>query len=90
MPAPVPLRPDFSPDEPLVAPPVPPDPLEYERDPYGDRASFEAIDRALQAAVAHATGGVSPRALIGAFADWWLHLATSPGKQLLLAEKARR
>jgi polyhydroxyalkanoate synthase subunit PhaC len=90
MPAPVPLRSDFSLDEPLVAPPVPPDPLEDERDPYSDRASFEAMDRALQAAVGHATGGVSPRALVGTFGDWWLHLATSPGKQLLLAEKARR
>ena len=73
-----------------VPPPVPPDPLAENRDPYADRATFEMIDRALQAAIGRVTGGISPRALSIAYLDWWLHLATSPGKQLLLAEKARR
>jgi polyhydroxyalkanoate synthase subunit PhaC len=90
MPDPVPLRPAPARSEAFVPPPVPPDPLGEERDPYADRASYEMIDRVLQAAIGHASGGISPRALMGAFSDWWLHLATSPGKQLLLAEKARR
>jgi polyhydroxyalkanoate synthase subunit PhaC len=75
---------------PAVPPPVPPDPLQTEGDAYDARASYETIDRALHAAVGRVTGGVSPRALATAYADWWLHLVTSPGKQLLLAEKARR
>jgi len=34
------------------------------------------------------TGGVAPSALISAMADWWMHLATAPGKQMMLGEKA--
>nr|WP_281217562.1 alpha/beta fold hydrolase [Limimonas halophila] len=36
------------------------------------------------------TGGVSPAALAQAYADWWAHLATAPGKQLQLLHKAHR
>jgi polyhydroxyalkanoate synthase len=40
--------------------------------------------------MARFTGGVSPAALALAFADWQLHLAASPGKQLALAGEALR
>jgi polyhydroxyalkanoate synthase len=48
------------------------------------------IDRALHAALAHATWGLSPGSLLGAFGDWAVHLAAAPGKQVALAVKARR
>lgn len=47
-------------------------------------------DRFAQAFVARATLGVSPTAITLAFADWGLHLAASPGKQLELARKGWR
>lgn len=50
----------------------------------------EAIDRSVHASLARFTGGVSPAALALAFADWQLHLAASPGKQLALAGEAAR
>jgi poly[(R)-3-hydroxyalkanoate] polymerase subunit PhaC len=50
----------------------------------------EAIDRAVHASIAHFTGGVSPAALALAFADWRLHLASSPGRQFALAGEAAR
>jgi polyhydroxyalkanoate synthase subunit PhaC len=48
----------------------------------------EALDRALHAVAARLTGGLSPAAVSLAFADWLLHLATSPGKQMALAADA--
>jgi len=48
----------------------------------------EALDRALHAVAARLTGGLSPAAVSLAFADWLLHLATSPGKQMALAGNA--
>lgn len=48
------------------------------------------LDRATHAAIGRFTQGLSPAALSLAYADWWLHLAMSPGKQLQLAEKAQR
>jgi len=50
----------------------------------------DVADRALHAGVARLTGGLSPAALAGAYWDWAVHLAASPGKQMLLAEKAWR
>jgi polyhydroxyalkanoate synthase len=50
----------------------------------------DAIDRSVHASIARFTGGVSPAALALAFADWQLHLAASPGKQLALAEEVAR
>jgi polyhydroxyalkanoate synthase len=47
-------------------------------------------DRVPRAFAARATLGVSPASVGLAFADWWLHLAASPGKQLELARKAAR
>jgi polyhydroxyalkanoate synthase len=36
------------------------------------------------------TFGLSPVALLQAYLDWWVHLASSPGKQAKLAQKAVR
>jgi hypothetical protein len=48
------------------------------------------MDRLLRACAARATFGISPAPAAIAFFDWWLHLATSPGKQMELARKAAR
>ncbi|MGA7790857.1 MAG: alpha/beta fold hydrolase [Xanthobacteraceae bacterium] len=50
--------------------------------------AFQGLDRAARAAVAQATAGLSPAGVTGAFFDWWVHLAASPGKQLELARQA--
>lgn len=61
-----------------------------DRDSYGSAALSDVIDRSLHASVAHLTGGLSPAAMADAYWDWAVHLASSPGKQMLLAEKAMR
>jgi len=86
-------RPEIAPPEiapPEIAPPVPADPMRAVPDSEAARARYEVIDRIAQANLAHATGGLSPRSIAATFLEWWLHLATSPGKQMQLAEKARR
>jgi poly[(R)-3-hydroxyalkanoate] polymerase subunit PhaC len=50
--------------------------------------AFQFLDRAAHAAIAQATLGLSPAALGGAFFDWWVHLAFSPGEQAELVQKA--
>jgi polyhydroxyalkanoate synthase len=45
------------------------------------------LDRAVRAGIAHLTVGLAPSALAGAFFDWTVHLAVSPGKQLELASQ---
>jgi polyhydroxyalkanoate synthase len=50
----------------------------------------EHFDRSIHAAMAMVTGGISPSALSEAYADWAVHLATSPGKQMQLMNKAMR
>ena len=48
----------------------------------------ESADRAFHASVARLTGGLSPAAVALAFADWQLHLVSSPAKCASLAGKA--
>jgi polyhydroxyalkanoate synthase len=52
--------------------------------------AFRALDRTRLALMAQATGGLSPAALSLAFFDWWIHLATAPGKCMELAWMAGR
>ena len=49
---------------------------------------FETCDRMARATVSRATGGLSPAALALAFADWSMHSAFSPGKQIDLVRRA--
>ncbi|MFX0546349.1 PHA/PHB synthase family protein [Roseovarius sp. S1116L3] len=49
-----------------------------------------ALDKGVKAAQARFTAGLSPIALAMAYSDWALHLASAPGKQLELVEKAGR
>lgn len=58
--------------------------------PYPDTELPEFLDRALKSRMAEVTKGLSPAALAGAYIDWLAHLATSPGKQIELSEKAFR
>jgi polyhydroxyalkanoate synthase len=50
----------------------------------------EFVDRSVHATLAYGTLGLSPAALVGAYADWAAHLLDSPGKQLFLMRKAMR
>jgi polyhydroxyalkanoate synthase len=43
--------------------------------------SASGADHAFRAAIAGATGGLSPTAMADAWADWAIHLAASPGKR---------
>lgn len=48
----------------------------------------QALDDRVRAALSATTMGLSPVALGLASADWLMHLATSPGKQMTLAQRA--
>jgi polyhydroxyalkanoate synthase len=61
-----------------------------DRDSYGVTAFADIIDRALHAATARFTAGVSPAALAEAYLDWATHLAYAPGKRIQLVDKAIR
>ena len=71
-------------------PKPPPAPPSKDRDSYAFTALADIIDRSLHAFVARFTAGLSPTALGGAYFDWAIHLAYSPGKQVQLVEKAAR
>ena len=60
------------------------------QDPQLHTTMEEALDKGLKAAIAKTTAGLSPIALAAAYSDWVLHLATSPGRQLQLVEKAAK
>jgi polyhydroxyalkanoate synthase len=59
-------------------------------DSYTATAMTDVLDHAARAMVARLTNGLSPAAMGAMWADWAMHLAVSPGKQLRLAEKAVR
>lgn len=52
------------------------------------QAVYDLMDKTAHATMAKATLGIAPAALALAYLDWATHLATSPGKQLKLVEKA--
>jgi len=82
-----PARPPAAFARPLVPPPLP---AGFDRDSYASTALADIIDRAVHAATARFTAGLSPMAVGGAYLDWAAHLAFSPGKQVQLAQKALR
>ena len=51
-------------------------------------ARWAGMDHTTRAALAQLTGGVSPVSIAAACADWAMHLALAPGKQVQLVEKA--
>jgi polyhydroxyalkanoate synthase subunit PhaC len=61
-----------------------------DRDSYTVTALGEVIDRSTHAALARFTLGFSPAALAHCYMDWATHLIASPGKQMLLYQKAIR
>ncbi len=61
-----------------------------ERDSYASTALQEILDKSMHATAARFTAGLSPSGLAGAYADWAVHLATAPGKQAQLIEKAAK
>jgi polyhydroxyalkanoate synthase len=61
-----------------------------ERDSYAVTALADIIDRSRHAAIARFTMGLSPAAMLQAYVDWAIHLASQPGKQLQLVDKAAR
>ncbi|MDF2232503.1 alpha/beta fold hydrolase [Albimonas sp. CAU 1670] len=72
-------------------PPAPPAPEVAPEDvSHAAEALGEVFDRSLHALMARATMGLSPAALLAIWSDWAVHLAASPGKRMLLAEKAMR
>jgi polyhydroxyalkanoate synthase len=62
----------------------------YGRDDDPSQRCAEALDRALNYALSRVTLGLSPAALAEAYFDWLAHLATAPGKQMQLSQKALR
>jgi polyhydroxyalkanoate synthase len=55
-----------------------------------DADHLSHVDREFRAMLARMTGGISPQDYGAAWTDWWLHFATSPAKQLELAQSAIR
>ncbi len=49
-----------------------------------------ALDRVVTAAMGRLTQGLSPASVMGAYADWFVHLAAAPGKQHELLGKAAK
>jgi Poly-beta-hydroxybutyrate polymerase N terminal len=57
---------------------------QHDRDSYSMTALADITDRALRAATARFTAGVSPAAVAEAYLDWVTHLAYAPGKRIQL------
>lgn len=62
----------------MQSPMAPPDPLEG------------LVENADRSALATAPRGLAPSTLLQSFADWWVHLSFSPGKQMQLRVKGGR
>jgi polyhydroxyalkanoate synthase len=62
----------------------------YHVQPPEEQHGVMAVDAASKAALARMTGGVTPFGLTSKFFTWWLHAASSPGKQVQLADHAMR
>lgn len=56
----------------------------YER----QRQTAKALDESVQAQMARASMGLSPVSMALAAADWAMHLALSPGRQMVLGQRA--
>ena len=52
------------------------------------RDAAKSLDKAVHAQLNKASKGMSPISMTLAYADWALHLAASPGRQMLLAQQA--
>jgi polyhydroxyalkanoate synthase len=63
-------------------------PISAKTAPQGRTAGYALLDRVIRAQQARLTGGLSPRAILSAWADWAGHLAMAPGKQMELTERA--
>jgi polyhydroxyalkanoate synthase len=61
-----------------------------ERDSCVVTALSDITDRALHAAMARFTMGLSPAAIAAAYLDWLAHLMAAPGKRLQLIDKMAR
>ncbi len=59
-------------------------------DSYVVTALSDVTDRALHAAMARFTMGLSPAAIAAAYLDWLAHLMAAPGKRLQLIDKMAR
>jgi polyhydroxyalkanoate synthase len=59
-----------------------------DQESYAAAAWSEIVDRSVHVAMARFTLGASPAAMAESYLDWATHLATSPGKQMRLAQKA--
>ena len=58
--------------------------LPFER----QREATKALDETFRGFLSRTTMGLSPIALALAAADWAMHLAASPGRQMVLAQRA--
>jgi len=67
---------------------APPPPAEDLGDSFSSTAMRDVLDHSTRAMIARMTGGLAPAALGAMWADWAVHLASSPGKQGQLFEKA--
>ncbi len=61
---------------------------QQEDDSYAATALEDILDKSTHASMSKFTMGLSPSALAGAYADWLVHLMTSPGKATQLQKKA--
>ena len=50
----------------------------------------DSFDRSRNFLLSRFSLGISPAAVAEAFFDWWIHIASSPGRQIQIAEKAVR